>query len=67
MTNIVSIDEYEDAVSNDMGFCTNCQEFTRECTEPDAEHYDCPQCEKNTVMGAEQALLACAIEVSEED
>jgi len=39
------------------GFCTTCQDFTRLMTEPDAEEYDCPDCGKNTVMGAEQALM----------
>ena len=39
------------------GYCTNCKKFTRDCTEPDATGYDCPRCKKNTVMGAEQAMI----------
>ena len=34
------------------GFCTSCQDWTRLQTEADAEGYDCPQCEQNTVVGA---------------
>lgn len=49
--------EYEEATSSDTGWCTTCQAFTRECTEPDAENYDCPNCGEKTVMGAENALI----------
>jgi len=49
--------KYLEMVDLCMGFCTKCQEFTRDRTEPDAEEYDCPVCEENTVMGTEQALL----------
>ena len=48
---------YQMAVESNSGWCTACGEFTRDNTEPDAEEYNCPQCEENTVMGAEQALL----------
>lgn len=54
--------DYADAVENYMGWCTSCKEFTRENTEPDAEGYDCPQCEQNTVIGAEDALVHGHIE-----
>ena len=39
------------------GWCTECEEWTRDCTEPDAEGYDCPVCEENTVIGAEMYLM----------
>lgn len=39
------------------GFCTNCEEFTREMTEPDARDYDCPVCGENKVIGAEELFL----------
>ena len=59
--------DYLDAADQFMGWCTSCQEFTRECTEPDINAgepgYDCPKCEQNTVMGAEQALLLGEITV----
>jgi len=52
---------YEAATENYEGFCTRCQKFTRDCTEPDAEGYDCPCCKQLTVMGAEQALMVGAL------
>lgn len=48
---------YTDATDNYMGWCTECRDFTRECSEPDARHYDCPKCGGSSVFGAEQALL----------
>lgn len=60
---IVSAVDFADAVDSYTGWCTACQEFTREATEPDAEEYDCPVCEDYTVMGAEQALMLGIIEV----
>jgi hypothetical protein len=58
--------DYLDAVESNTGYCITCKEFTRECTEPDAEGYDCPECGKNTVMGAEQALVCDLLTFSEE-
>jgi len=49
--------EYQYATENYMGWCKECKEFTRDCTEPDAKGYDCPKCEQLTVIGAEDALL----------
>jgi Zn finger protein HypA/HybF involved in hydrogenase expression len=54
--------DYLSAVESYTGWCTTCKEFTREQTEPDAEGYDCPVCEENTVIGAEDALLQGLIE-----
>ena len=58
----VSMTDYEAATESYTGWCVTCQEFTRGCTEPDAENYDCPICGENTVMGAQQALIAGEIE-----
>jgi Zn finger protein HypA/HybF involved in hydrogenase expression len=63
---MVAQSEYEAATEAYTGWCTTCCAFTRECTEPDAEGYDCPQCEKPTVMGAENALIAGLIEFDSE-
>lgn len=49
--------EYQDARDNYEGFCTVCNAFTRLETEPDADEYDCPECEGLTVVGAENALV----------
>jgi Zn finger protein HypA/HybF involved in hydrogenase expression len=54
---VVKESEYAEATESYTGWCTTCKSFTRECTEPDAEGYDCPDCEQSTVVGAEQALL----------
>ena len=54
--------EYQESYQ---GYCTNCNFWTRECTEPDAEDYDCPECGENTVIGAENALIMGEIEIDE--
>lgn len=47
------------------GYCTTCDKFTRKGeTEPDAENYPCPKCKQNTCMGAEQALITGALELT---
>lgn len=57
----VDLSDYEYAVENYEGWCTTCESFTRPMTEPDInpgeEGYECPECDNNTVAGAEQALL----------
>lgn len=42
-------EDYMEATDLYLGWCVNCWAFTRECTEPDARDYDCPQCEENSV------------------
>ena len=53
----VSEQKYLDARDSYYGWCPSCGEFTRECTEPDAENYDCPKCGQDVVVGADQAIL----------
>ncbi len=55
---------YHEACENHEGFCTKCDDFTRDSTEPDAEAYDCPECGENTVMGTEQALIMGLLHIS---
>jgi hypothetical protein len=64
--NTVTVDEkdYREVLDSNTGWCTVCEAFTREMTEPDAEGYDCPSCEQASVVGAEQALLLGCIEVA---
>jgi hypothetical protein len=57
--------EYNDYRENYIGFCTTCSAFDRESTEPDAEGYDCDECENQTVIGVELALVLGLIEVVE--
>lgn len=57
-TVVVSASQYQEAARDYLGWCTLCEDFTRETTEPDAERYDCPECRGNTVMGAELALIS---------
>ena len=54
---IIEYDEYQEAVDQNLGWCKVCEEFTRGCTEPDAQNYDCEICETNNVFGAEQAMI----------
>jgi Zn finger protein HypA/HybF involved in hydrogenase expression len=57
LSNQITEQEYRNACESDSGFCIECNDFTREMVEPDAENYKCPECEKETVFGAEQALI----------
>ena len=64
----LSKEEYLNHVSNDDGFCTSCDDFTRDSdTEPDAEDLNCPECDDDTCCGAEQAMLNDLLEIIEED
>jgi len=55
---VISEDRYREASDGYEGWCDVCGDFTRDCTEGDAEKYPCPQCETaDSVCGAEQALI----------
>lgn len=54
---VISEEEYMEMCNDNMGFCQSCKSFTRDCTEPDADNYDCPDCGQNLVVGAENALI----------
>lgn len=62
---IISAEYFADATESYSGFCTTCQDFTREQTEPDATGYKCPDCKQLTVVGAEHALIVGLIDVEE--
>ena len=52
------IEETYHAMSDSyMGYCTKCKDWTRDCTEPDAEEYDCPECGGNHVIGADNWMM----------
>lgn len=59
----ITMDRYHEVRGGYEGYCTECEEFTRTQTEPDAEGYDCPACGCNTVIGAEVALMCEDIDV----
>jgi hypothetical protein len=61
--NVSEESEWREMREEYMGFCTECKDWTRDCTEPDAEHYDCPDCEAYTVHGAETALMMGFLEI----
>jgi hypothetical protein len=53
----VSVEDYNEAVDQYLGWCPLCEDFTRDSTEGDAEDYECELCGEDSVMGAENALL----------
>jgi hypothetical protein len=55
--NYISQDEFDDAIENDLGWCSVCKEFTNAGVEPDAHEYECITCGDATVYGAEEALI----------
>ncbi len=63
---LIDESEYAEACELYMGWCMNCKEFTRECTEPDAEGYNCPAYKQCAVVGAEDALLRGFLDFREE-
>lgn len=44
------------------GWCTNCEDWTHDCCEPDARKYECPVCEQHTCYGAEELLIMGLVE-----
>jgi hypothetical protein len=61
----ISLEDFHEADNSYMGYCPDCDDFTREMTEPDAREYDCPICDNNNVMGAEWAVISGKIEIEE--
>lgn len=50
------------------GYCTVCDEITRDgSTEPDAENYECFECNSMTCIGMDYALIGEWIEIIEEN
>lgn len=54
----ITEEQYHEAVADDQGYCTYCNEFTNDFVEPDAEGYECDVCGQSAVYGAEQALIS---------
>lgn len=50
------LQDIEEAMEAQSGFCTNCG-AERDCCEPDAREYDCEECGENKVYGAEELIF----------
>ena len=49
------------------GYCETCDDVTKYGgTEPDAEGYECPDCDQDSVCGVEQANIAGLLELVKE-
>ena len=62
----VTLEEYESAREEYLGWCKECQDWTGTEVEPDACGYECPQCEQPTVYGAEEALICGHLKIAED-
>ena len=58
-----TLEEIRQADNDHEGFCTDCELFTRDGCEPDAEFYDCPECGQDLVFGAMQAVICGHIDI----
>ena len=58
--------EYHEYEESFIGYCTNCDDFTGESCEPDAERYLCPECEERKVYGMMNAVLMGLIDIKED-
>lgn len=63
----LTTEDYELAVEEHKGYCTECNKLTADRVEGDAEGYDCPECENETVMGIENALVEGLVVIDDED
>ena len=61
MPHTITIEQYQDAMEDSTGFCTNCGE-ERECCEPDADGYHCDACGQDTVQGCDNMLVMGLVE-----
>lgn len=57
MAKRLTLEDIEEAIESNQGWCTSCKAFTNYGVEPDAAQYECEDCGQRTVYGAEEALL----------
>jgi len=57
-------EEYRNFEEEGVGLCKNCGS-ERECTEPDAENYDCETCGSGEVSGVGNLLLEGMINIDD--
>lgn len=53
----LDMNEIQEAIDDNLGYCTNCDDIVDIFCEPDAEKYQCPECGAFSVMGIENAIL----------
>lgn len=56
MAKTFQLEEIQEAMEEYIGFCIECG-AERDCCEPDARSYECEDCGRNTVYGAEELLV----------
>lgn len=62
----LTLEQVQDHSRDYDGFCTFCNAVTRwGDTEPDAENYECPECEAQSCFGIEQAVIMGLIEITD--
>ena len=61
----ITEEQYNEALNQDQGICIECKDFTKDGVEPDAENYECPVCEQDSVFGVPQALIMNLIFIKE--
>lgn len=60
----MNIAEYEEHRDSDDGYCTHCKDWTVfGGVEPDAHNYNCPECDNDTVIGAEEVIMEGIINI----
>lgn len=52
-----SLEEIENAIHDQIGFCVECGDEYSECLEPDARKIRCEVCNAPAVYGAEEILF----------
>lgn len=57
MPQTITIEQYEELRESNIGICQECG-AERECCEPDADGYDCPDCGAMEVQGVDNLLAA---------
>lgn len=62
----ITFEDYEEAVSADLGWCAHCGKFTAEGIEPDARRYPCEVCGHDSVYGVEEAMMLEMFELAGE-
>lgn len=63
----ITDEDYDEAVADNQGFCSNCEAVVSENVEPDSYSIECPECGEEKMMGVEHALIMGEIEIYDED